>query len=182
MHTETKTPSTEQEYSERESLTASELAKPDPYDVSAQIVQPRVDTTADFSLEKELREREREIQEEEANGDYYSEPLFLSEFTPKEGEIEIVVFHPGQYPRLIKVENTLSTLQKLVGGLIEVFPVGVEGAVGVCNEDFLGLGLTPNRHIRATQSVICGTFFVAGDGINFCSLSERQIVEVLVNI
>ena len=101
---------------------------------------------------------------------------------PREQEIEVVVYRPNEWPRVRKIENTLAALQQLVGGRIEVFPVGVCGAIGICNEEFIAEGLPPNRYIPATGGVIAGNFLVVGDGVDFTSLSKRQIVETLLRI
>jgi hypothetical protein len=169
---------TKHEYPEPESAY-------DPFAVIDFPAQQEIDARGDARIDAMLREREQEEDEhegeegdpDEGEGTYY-DPLLLSERTPKQPEIEIVVFSPHSAPRVVTVENSLSALQKIVGGLIEVFPVDIKDAIGVCNEDFLGQGLPPNRYIRATQSIICGTFFIVGDGVNFQSLTPRQVVEV----
>ena len=151
----------------------------DPFEMHEVTPQHVIDAMGDKVVERKLRELEEERDEDdEPDGDEeYGEPQ-----TPKEKQIDVVVFWPGQSAKLVKLDNTLDAMQKLVGGLIEVFPVGVQGAIGVCNEEFLDLGLPPNRYVRAAGTVIAGAFFIVGDGVNMGSLSPRQIVEVMLNL
>jgi len=151
----------------------------DPWEVVDEIDQQQVDARADALVDAQLAAWEADA--EEGDGEY-DDPVLLSERTPKESYIKIVLFQPDQWPRVVTIENTLSSLQQTVGGLIEVFPVGVEGAIGVCNEEFLGLGLPLNRFIRVSGTVICGPFFVVGEGVHFRSLTDRQIVDVLLKL
>ena len=169
-------PSSEERYEFPEAVKIDES---DPFEMHEVTPQHVIDTMAERIVERKLREIEDERDEDECDepdGDEeYGEPQTL-----KEQQIDIVVFWPGLFPKLIRLDNTLSAMQKLVGGRIEVFPVGVSGAIGVCNEEFLDLGLSANRYVRAAGPVIAGAFFVAGDGANMGSLSPRQIVETML--
>lgn len=99
---------------------------------------------------------------------------------PKQRSIRVVVFEPGELPQVREMANELRAMQGIVGGLIECFPVGVEGLIGVCNDEFLFQGLPMNRYIPATRSIICGTFFVARDCVpNFCSVSTTDVARLL---
>lgn len=173
-------PSSEERYEFPEAVKIDES---DPFEMHEVTPQHVIDTMAERIVERKLREIEDERDEEEEETDEpdgdeeYGEPQTL-----KEQQIEIVVFWPGQYPKLIRLDNTLSAMQKLVGGRIEVFSVGVSGAIGVCNEEFLDLGLPANRYVRAAGTVIAGAFFVAGDGVNMGSLSPRQVVETMLTL
>ena len=66
-------------------------------------------------------------------------------------------------------------MQALVGELITVFETGVAGTIGVAGDEALLQQLPPNRYIEPTGAVIFGTFFVAVDGVNFHSLSEKEM-------
>lgn len=153
-----------------------QIDRNDPLAVQDETPQHVIDAMADKMVDDQLRDREAQSADEE-DDEEFGEPD-----VPKEERIEIVVFHPGQFPRVVTIENNLNEMQKLVGGLIEVFSIGIAGVVGVCNEEFLDLGLPPNRRIRAIGTVICGTFFIVGDGANMRSLTASQIVQVLINI
>lgn len=155
----------------------------DPWEVVDEIDRQEVDARADALVDAQIAAWKADAAESEEEGDgEYDDPVLLSERTPKESYIKIVLFQPDQCPRVVTIENTLSSLQETVGGLIEVFPVGVAGAIGVCNEEFLGLGLPLNRFIRVSGTVICGPFFVVGEGVHFRSLTDRQIVDVLLKL
>lgn len=93
----------------------------------------------------------------------------------REAQIKIVVVAPGVPAQIVTIDNDLPALQGVVSGLIEVFPVGIEGAIGVCNEEGLLLGLPPCRYVNELRRTITGTFFIAGDGVNFHSLNQPQI-------
>ena len=123
---------------------------------------------------EELTTDEAEAQQSE--GDDYREP---GEGVPKEAEIKIVVVHPDAPPQVVTIRNELGELQKVVDGLIEVFPIGIAGAVGVCNEEGLLRRLPWCRFVPAAGTIIAGTFFIAGDGYNFRSLTPRQINEAM---
>ena len=175
---------TQHEFPEPEAK--AESAATDPFEVVDEPAPQVIDAMADAMVERQLREWEAEA--DEADENEADEPCGYEEYselptrTPKEPQIKVVVFSPDDWPRVTLIDNTLSSLQRVVGGLIEVFPVGIDGVIGVCNENFIAEDLPRNRFIRATQSVICGTFFVAGDGVNFASLSERQIKDVFLNL
>ena len=151
----------------------------DPFEMHEVTPQHVIDAMADQIVERELREMET-ANEEDEEGD--ADEDFGEPQHPKEKQIVVVVFWPGQSAKLVKLDNALDAMQKLGGGRIEVFPVGVPGAIGVCNEEFLDLGLPPNRYVRAAGTVIAGAFFVAGDGVDMGSLSPRQIVQVMLNL
>ena len=94
----------------------------------------------------------------------------------KEAKIEVVIV-PNDGPlRVETIENTLANLQKQVGGYIEAFPVGVAGALGLCNEEGLLMRLPLGPNVPALGHPVCGTFVVVGDaGEEFGSLNAEQI-------
>lgn len=97
----------------------------------------------------------------------------------REGEIRIVVVPPGEAAQVVTMRNELKEMQAIVGGYIEVFPVGIDGAVGVCNDEGRLMGLPWSRYVLATAAPIAGQFFIAGDGSSFRSLSPRQVEEAM---
>lgn len=108
----------------------------------------------------------------------YDQQLFTRTCTrarPKTPTISVLVVEPSQAPYPATIPNTLEAMQTLVGGLITVFETGVAGTVGIANDEALLQQLPPNRYIEATGAVISGTFFVAGDGLSFHSLSEKEM-------
>ena len=94
----------------------------------------------------------------------------------KETNIEIVIVPSAGPLRVETIENTLANLQKQVGGYIEVFPVGVAGAIGICNEEGLLRGLPLGPLVPALGHPICGDFLIVRDaGAEFGSLKADQI-------
>lgn len=88
-------------------------------------------------------------------------------------EITVVVVEPMKQPRIANVKNELSEFQKIVEGLIEIYPVGHLEVV--LNEEGKLSGLIPNRKIN--NEIICGTFFIskANDKGEFISLNEDEV-------
>lgn len=104
-------------------------------------------------------------------------------FIPRESTIRVLVYRPNAAPTVELIENDLKALQSAVQGRIECFRTGVEGTIGVNNEEFLFLGLEPCRFIAAPELVICGGFLICGDiesdeGKEFASLTDEQIARI----
>jgi hypothetical protein len=84
--------------------------------------------------------------------------------------ISVLLVQPGQYPKMVEIENNLEAMQKVVGGDIEEYmPFSDEVAI-VCNEDGKAVGLPLNRAVynepmeeqpREMVDIIAGDFFVA---------------------
>ena len=89
-----------------------------------------------------------------------------------------IIKEVGKEPRVEVIENELPTLQKLVGGHIEVVRVTPD-VLMICNEEGKLKGLPPN--FSTGQDVIVGTVvFVAFDGTeDFAGLSDYQVLEVM---
>ena len=91
--------------------------------------------------------------------------------------IRVLVVAPGEKSVAKEIPNTLESLQKEVGGNIEVIypfndPVGI-----VCNEEGKFLGLPLNRALRdeagEIYDIIAGTFLVVGlEREDFASLGD----------
>jgi Domain of unknown function (DUF3846) len=82
----------------------------------------------------------------------------------KQGWIRVAIFRPGNAPVFGVIANELETMQKLVGGYIEVLPLDSDarGLLLICNEEGKIHSLPPNRGVIGPQAddLICGTFFV----------------------
>lgn len=92
-------------------------------------------------------------------------------------KIKVLVKKPQEKPIVMKINNDLKSLQKIVGGLIEVvslYDMG-ENITMLCNEEGLNLNLEPNINIEGQY--IVGTIIVLGsnDEGDFVSLSEFEI-------
>lgn len=90
--------------------------------------------------------------------------------------IHVLKIEPGKSPYEKEVENTLESLQKEVGGLIECVYLD-NNCIAVCNEEGKINGMELNR--RLGNDIIAGPFFIAGDSKDgeFISLSSEQIAE-----
>lgn len=81
-------------------------------------------------------------------------------------KIKVVLAQPNKKAVVTEIENTLKSLQRIVGGYIEcIYPF--DDNVGIiCNEEGKLIGLEPNRVLRDeegnTVDIIFGTFIVAG--------------------
>ena len=82
--------------------------------------------------------------------------------------IRIGVFKPDAEAMFIEVRETLDTLQKIVGGYIEMFSISTDGLIATCNEEGKLLGLPFNRYIGGSHGAtdeLVGTFLVSrGNG------------------
>ena len=94
----------------------------------------------------------------------------------------ILKIDPGKSPIPLEIENSLESMQSLVGGLIQaVFPFPEPVAL-ICNDEGKLLNLPFNRALRDESGniydLICGTFFLCGapaDSDDFTSLTEVQL-------
>lgn len=94
--------------------------------------------------------------------------------------IQVLFFAPGSAPEVRRIENTLEAKQKLVEGLITTFETGVEGTIGIANNEALLEDMPLNRWIPATGAGIFGPFLVAGDiDGGFRSLAPLELERAL---
>ena len=97
--------------------------------------------------------------------------------------MDILLIEPGKPPVSAVIDNTLSAMQAVVGGLIQAIYPFDEPVALVCNEEGKLLPLLPNRTLRHPETgqiydVIYGTFFLCSappDSENFESRSPEQI-------
>lgn len=95
----------------------------------------------------------------------------------KENMIYVLKIEPGKLPYEKEIENSLSSLQKEVGGLIECVYLD-DDCIVVCNDEGKINGMELNR--RLGNDIIAGPFFIVGsseDG-EFISLSSEQIAKL----
>lgn len=95
--------------------------------------------------------------------------------------MKIVYFEVGKEAKVMEVENTLESLQELVGGYIETVTLGE--IIIVVNEEGRILELPLNRIFG--RMYFYGNFFiVSSDGDEFSSLTDEhiEIIESLLNI
>lgn len=98
----------------------------------------------------------------------------------KQQVIEVLMVEPGREPRIVRLDNSLESLQTAVSigadyrGLIEIISLSDEVCI-LCNEEGKLIGLEPNR--RLWSDVLCGVFYVTGQDEegNLCSLSAKDM-------
>ena len=96
----------------------------------------------------------------------------------EKNNLRIVLKRVGKNPEVINIENTLKAKQRLVGGLIEIFPV-TDDILLICNEEGKLENLPPN--LLFDYDYIAGDCFFIGDdydNADFKSLTDEQIEEV----
>ena len=87
-----------------------------------------------------------------------------------------IYVEPDAEPRIINIPHTLSEMQALVGGMIEIVePFDDSDVVLVCDECGRNDGKPVNRVINEKID-ICGSFFICGhNGEELCSIPEAKI-------
>lgn len=92
-------------------------------------------------------------------------------------KIKILYKRVGREPEVVEMENTLQSMQSMVGGFIEVIPY--DDYELVCNEEGKIMGLYPN--VGFDYDVINGNFFIANDDYetgDFASLTDKNIEKI----
>ena len=96
--------------------------------------------------------------------------------------MNILLIEPGKPPRPTEIPQTLSAMQHLVGGYIQVLSPFDDPVALVCNEEGKLKGLPLNRALRdeagTIYDIISGPFFLCGappDSEDFTSLTDEQL-------
>ena len=95
--------------------------------------------------------------------------------------MQIVVVEPERRPEVREIEDSLTTMQQIVGGLIQ--PIYLDDSVAlICNDEGKLMNLPANRGLRDKDGqiydIVCGTFLLCGtsaDSDHFTSLTPEQI-------
>ena len=95
--------------------------------------------------------------------------------------MRILVIEPEHRPEVREIEDSLTTMQQIVGGLIQ--PIYLDDSVVlVCNEEGKFMDLPANRGLRGKDGqiydIVFGTFFLCGsppDSDHFTSLTPEQV-------
>lgn len=100
--------------------------------------------------------------------------------------IKVIVCEPGKQARVEDIDESLKSMQKIVGGYIEAFYPFMDNVCIVCNDEGKISGMEPNRAVFTESGelvdVVFGTFFICGldnDNEDFGSLSDKQIEKYL---
>lgn len=96
--------------------------------------------------------------------------------------MQVVVVEPEKKPEVREIGDSLESMQKIVGGLIEaVYPFDEPVAL-IANEEGKLLNLPLNRALRDDEGnvydIISGTFFVCAtppDSDHFAGLTDQQV-------
>ena len=96
--------------------------------------------------------------------------------------MQVIVVEPEKKPEVREIGDSLESMQKIVGGLIEaVYPFDEPVAL-IANEEGKLLNLPLNRALRDDEGtvydIISGTFFLCAappDSDRFAGLTDQQI-------
>lgn len=96
--------------------------------------------------------------------------------------LHVLVVEPERRPEVKEIDDTLKTMQGIVGGLIQpIYPFDDPVAL-VCNDEGKFMNLPANRGLRDRNGqiydIVFGTFFLCGapaDCDHFTSLTPEQI-------
>lgn len=82
----------------------------------------------------------------------------------RKGTLHVLHVEPGKRARMVEIEDSLSAMQSLVGGMIEEYMPFEDDVALVCNDEGKLAGLPLNRGIKDEkgnlQDIIAGDFFV----------------------
>lgn len=95
--------------------------------------------------------------------------------------MRVLVVEPERRPEVREIDDSLKTMQDIVGGLIQ--PIYLDDPVAlVCNDEGKLMNLPANRGLRDKDGqiydIVFGTFFLCGappDSDHFISLTPEQI-------
>ena len=92
-------------------------------------------------------------------------------------KIDVLMVEPGQYAKMVTIDNGLESLQKAVGGYIQAAYYYDDPVAVICNEEGKIEGLRPNRAIFDDNGkmvdIVAGTFLITGLGEeDFASLPK----------
>lgn len=100
--------------------------------------------------------------------------------------MQVVIVEPEKKPRVQSIEDSLASMQKIVGGTIQAIYPFEEPIALICNDEGKLLNLPLNRALRdstgCVYDIVAGTFFLCAaptDKDNFASLTEEQVQHFL---
>ena len=89
--------------------------------------------------------------------------------------MRIVLKNPQQLPNVIEIDNTLHTLQQMLGGYIEIVRLPTNSQIAiVVNDSGKLIGLSPN--VEYGGDILVGPVIFAGvDGEDLVSVTDVQV-------
>ena len=98
----------------------------------------------------------------------------------KRTTMRVILCRPNEMAEVIEMEDSLESMQKMVGGLIEEYMPWEDEVALICNEEGKLNGMEYNRAIRdengEVREIIAGPFLIVGlDEDSFGSLSEDML-------
>lgn len=95
--------------------------------------------------------------------------------------MQVVIVEPEKKPVVQNIDNTLTSMQQLVGGTIQAVYPFEEPVALICNDEGELLNLPLNRALRdsngAIYDIVAGTFFLCAapvDSDHFEGLTDEQ--------
>ena len=96
--------------------------------------------------------------------------------------MQVVIVEPEKKPVVQNIDNTLTSVQQLVGGTIQAVYPFEEPVALICNDEGKLLNLPLNRALRdsngAIYDIVAGTFFLCAapvDSDRFECLTDEQM-------
>ncbi len=99
--------------------------------------------------------------------------------------MKVLLVEPHKAPQAIELDGSLASMQRIVGGTIQVLYPFEDAVVPICNDDGKVLGLPLNRALfdevtGKMYDIIAGAFLICAaplDRDNFTSLTEEQLAK-----
>ena len=96
--------------------------------------------------------------------------------------MQVVIVEPEKKPVVQNIDDTLTSMQQIVGGTIQAVYPFEEPVALICNDEGKLLNLPLNRALRdssgAIYDIVAGTFFLCAapaDSDHFESLTDEQV-------
>ena len=96
--------------------------------------------------------------------------------------MQVVIVEPEKKPFVQNIDDTLTSMQQIVGGTIQAVYPFEEPVALICNDEGKLLNLPLNRALRdsngAIYDIVAGTFFLcaaSADSDRFESLTDEQV-------
>ena len=96
--------------------------------------------------------------------------------------MRVLVVEPEHRPEVRDIDDSLKSMQEVVGGLIQALYIFDDPVALVCNDEAKLMELPANRGLRdqngQVYDIVCGTFFICGapaECDHFTSLTLEQV-------